>query len=158
MREHTTKQLLGLAFLCAGLLACGALSPVTEKPKVTVNTVSLSSAGFSGMTGKVGMDIYNPNAFGLPLTRVEWTLSVGNAKAVSGAFDLSDTIPAKASAPVEGSLRVDATSAIAVAAQLASGERTYTIQGRLHFQTRFGNLSVDIAGQGEIASLLSRGW
>lgn len=152
--RNATKQLLLFGLLSASLLACGALSPVAEKPKVTVKGVSLSSVGFSGMTGEVAMEVFNPNSFGIPLTRVEWTLSVGNAKAVSGAFDLSETIPAKASAPVVGSLRIDASSAIRVVGELASGARTYTLQGRLHFQTRFGKLSVDIAGQGEIADLL----
>jgi LEA14-like dessication related protein len=148
---HPKLLLISLALM---LTACGALSPVAEKPKVTVNTVSLSAAGFTGIRGELGMDVYNPNGFGLPLTRVDWSLSVGSAKAVSGSFKLSDTVPAKASVPVVGSLTIDAASAIGVASELASGVRTYTLRGTLHFQTRFGNLSVDIAGQGEIANLL----
>lgn len=147
------RKPLPLLLLTLMLGACGALSPVAEKPKVTVNTVSLSSASFTGIRGEVAMDVYNPNGFGLPLTRVDWSLSVGSARAVSGTFKLSDTIPAKASLPVLGSLTIDAASAIDVAAQLAAGARTYTLRGTLHFQTRFGNLSVDISGEGDIRSL-----
>jgi LEA14-like dessication related protein len=152
---HTRTLVPALLLALAAILAgCGALSPVAEKPKVTVQSVSLASASFTGIRGQVAMDVYNPNGFGIPLTRVDWSLSVGSAQAVSGSFDLSETIPAKASAPVMGSLRIDASSAIGVASQLAAGARTYTLRGTLHFQTRFGNLSVDIAGEGELAELL----
>lgn len=148
------NRCLLFALLCTSLVACAALSPVTEEPKVTVQTVTLRSAGFAGMKGNIAMDVFNPNAFGLPLSRVEWTLSVGSASAVSGAFDLSQTIAAKASVPVVGSMTLSTASALAVAAQLASGAHTYTLRGRLHFKTRFGNLSADITGQGEISDLL----
>lgn len=147
------SPLLLLALLTASLLGCGALAQATDKPKVEVQSVSLSSAGFTGIRGELAMSIYNPNSFGLPLSRVEWTLSVGRAQAVSGAFDLSETIAAKASTPVVGSLNINLASAVAVGQELAAGVTDYTIRGRLHFQTQFGNLSVDIAGQGDIRSL-----
>jgi LEA14-like dessication related protein len=145
-----TRPTLILAFLILSLTACGALSPMAEKPQVTVRSLSLSSAGFSGMDGEVAMDIYNPNGFGLPLNRVDWTLSVGSAQAVRGSFEMSETIPAKGSAPVTGRLHIDVSSAVGVAAAVASGVRTYDIQATLHFQTRLGELTVAVSHRGEL--------
>ncbi len=132
------------------LSACGALSPIAEKPTVTVRSVALSSAGFSGMNGTVAMDIYNPNGFALPLRQVDWTLSVGSAQAVRGSFELTETIPAKASAPVTGRLHMDVAGAVGVAASLAQGVRSYQIQATLTFQTRFGDLTANVTHNGEL--------
>jgi len=132
------------------LAACGALSPMAEKPDVTVRSVSLSAAGFTGMDGNVSMDVYNPNGFGMPLKRVEWTLSVGSAQAVRGSFELSETIPAKGSAPVEGRIHIGVGAAVGVAAAIAEGIRTYNIQATLTFQTRLGDLKANVSHQGEL--------
>ena len=132
------------------LISCGALSPVAEKPQVTVRTVSLSSASFTGIDGRIDMDVFNPNPFGMPLHRVDWALSVGSSEPVRGSFDMSETIPAKASAPVTGSIRITAASAIGITAALASGERTYNLQAELYFQTKFGELKVAVTHQAKI--------
>ncbi len=134
------------------LAACGALPPVTEKPTVTVNTLSIRSASFTGVDGLMTMDVFNPNGYSLPLRRVEWKLAVGDAQAVDGVFDLSKTIPAKNSAPIKGRLELKASSAMSVARVLAGGAKTYTIQGRMHFQTRFGDLAVDFSHEGSVAA------
>lgn len=102
------------------------------------------------MDGQVDMDIYNPNGFGLPLTRVDWTLSVGSAQAVRGTFDLSATIPAKGTAPVAGTLHIDTASAVGVAAAVASGARNYEIKATLYFQTRLGEIAANVAHSGTL--------
>lgn len=139
-----------LAVLALAAGACAALSPIAEKPDVTVRSVSLSSVGLTGMDGELDMDIYNPNGFGLPLTRVDYTLSVGTAQAVRGTFELSATIPAKGTAPVSGTFRIDTASAVGVAASVASGARNYEIAATLYFQTRFGEVAASVTHNGTL--------
>jgi LEA14-like dessication related protein len=142
---------LTLVLSCAVILAsCGALSPIAEKPKVTVRSVSLSSASFTGIDGTIAMDVFNPNSFGVPLNRVTWALSVGGSDPVRGSLDMNDSIPAKSSVPVTGAIRISAGAAIGITAALVSGNRTYNLQVELFFQTKFGEISVSVTHQAEI--------
>lgn len=136
-----------IPFLSTG---CGLLSTVAETPSAEVTDVSLSSAGFSGVKGELGLNVYNPNGFGLPLHRVDWNLSIGSAQAVAGSVEMSETIPAKASLPVTTSLSINALDAIQVARQLAAGARTYSLRGTLYFQSRYGELTFDLQHTGEL--------
>lgn len=137
------------------MAACGAAPPVTEKPTVTVNSLSISSATFTGVRGKMAMDVFNPNGYGLPLRRVEWKLAVGDAQAVDGVIDFSKTIDAKNSTPVTGELKIGASSAMSIARVMAGGANTYTLQGRMHFQSRFGDIRVDFSHQGSVKAELA---
>jgi hypothetical protein len=69
---------------------------------------------------------------------------------VRGSFELSETIPAKASAPVEGRIHIGVGAAVGVAAAIAEGIRTYNIQATLTFQTRLGDLKANVRHQGEL--------
>jgi LEA14-like dessication related protein len=144
---------LRLAFAvaaCLPLAAC-VLAPV-EKPTAQVRDVSLGTASYTTLLGELDLDVQNPNAFGLPLSSIEWQLSIAGAPAVSGRADLAQTIPAKGSAPVATTLRVDLREATGVALALGRGARDYRIDARLHFQTRFGDLAVDLQHQGSLSS------
>ncbi len=123
-----------------------------EKPTAEVRGVTVSSAGFSGMTGELRLDVMNPNSFGVPLSGIDWQLSVGGARAVTGRIELQQTIPAKGVAPITTSLTIDARDAIAVAGSLAGGARDYQISARLHFSTQIGQLDVDIQHTGRLDS------
>lgn len=139
--------------LAATLLAtsgCSLFMRSIEKPTAEVRDVSLTNAGFTGPTGQLDLDISNPNAFGVPLSGVEWQLSVGNTRAVTGAVQLQANIPARGVAPVTTTLTIDARDAIAVGGALASGARTYQLDARLTFSTKIGPLTVDIHHEGTL--------
>ena len=121
-----------------------------EKPTAEVRDVTVSSAGFSGVTGELRLDVMNPNGFGVPLSGIDWQLSIGGARAVTGRVELQQTIPAKGVAPVTTSLTIDARDAIAVASSLAGGARNYQITARLHFSTQVGQLDVDLSHSGTL--------
>lgn len=121
-----------------------------EKPKATVRDVSVASAGFSGVTGKLDVDVMNPNGFGVPLSGVDWQLSIGGARAATGSAQLSREIPAKGVAPIETSLTVSATDAITVASLVASGSRDYQLHAEFHFSTTVGPIDVAIDHTGTL--------
>jgi len=136
----------------AMLTGCSLFMHSIEKPTAKVRGVSVSSAGFTGVTGELALDVMNPNSFGVPLSGIDWQLSVGGTRAVTGTVQLTQTIPAKGVAPVMTSLSIATTDAILVGGALAQGARNYRIDVRLHFSTSVGQVDVDVAHTGELAS------
>ena len=149
MRLASPLRRLAVLALVAPLTACFLARPV-EKPTATVRSASLSVASVTSIDGQLALDIMNPNAFGVPLSGIEWELSIGGAAAVSGRVETSQTIPAKASAPVTTSLHIDLSAAIGAASAVARGARDYQLRARLHFSTQLGDLTVDVDHRGSL--------
>lgn len=150
-------RLMSLACMLALAGACAHLPRGLEKPTAEVREVWVSSASMSGMRGQIDLDVFNPNGFAVPMARVDWQLSIGQVRAMSGSFSVNTEIPAKGTAPVAVELHLDARDAIAVARGLGLGERGYTLEAVLHFSTRVGPIEVAVAHSGDIsegASLL----
>jgi len=135
---------------CAALSGCSIFMRSIEKPKASVRDVSISAAGFGGVSGQMQLDVTNPNGFGVPLSGIDWELSLGGARAATGTVQLSQTIPARGVAPVATSLTVTTRDALAVASALGGGARTYAVKARLHFSTPVGELNVDVAHEGTL--------
>ncbi len=141
-----------VALTCLAISGCSLFMRSIEKPQATVRDVEVTSAGFTGVTGELKLDVMNPNGFGVPLAGIDWQLSVGGARAVTGTVQLNQTIPAKGVAPVTTSLTIDARDAVAVASALAGGARDYRIHARLTFSTAVGPVAVDIDHAGQLGS------
>ena len=139
-----------LVALVALLSGCSMFMHSIEEPKATVEDVSITSAGWSGVTGKLDLDVMNPNNFGVPISRIDWTLSINGSRAVTGRVDLSETIPARGHAPVSTQLTIDARDAIAVGTSLAAGGREYRLDARLHFAAGLAGVDVTISHQGTL--------
>lgn len=140
---------LAVFALIAPLAACFLARPV-EKPTATVRSASLHVASVTAIEGQLALDVMNPNAFGVPLSGIEWELSIAGSGAVRGRAEASQTIPAKASAPVTTSLRIDLSAALDAAGALARGARDYQLRARLHFSTQLGDLTVDLDHRGSL--------
>jgi len=134
------------------LSGCSLFMNSMEKPKAEVRSVSLTNAGFTGVTGELNLDVTNPNGFGVPLSAIDWQLSVGNNRAVTGSVQLQANIPARGVAPVTTSLTIDARDAITVGTALASGARTYQLDAKLTFSTQIGPLTVEIHHEGTLGT------
>jgi LEA14-like dessication related protein len=143
-------RLVAMALLAVGVPGCSLFMHSIERPTAKVRGVSVSSAGFSGVSGELALDVTNPNNFGVPLSGIDWTLSVGGARAVTGTVQLSQTIPARGVAPVTTSLSIAASDALAVGGALATGAHNYQIDVRLHFATTVGQIDVDVQHSGEL--------
>ena len=141
---------LAVVVALAPFAACFLARPV-ETPTATVRSASLSATSLTAIEGELALDVMNPNAFGVPLSGIEWQVSIGGARAVSGRAEATQTIPAKASAPVTTSLRVDLRDAVDAATAVARGARDYQLDLRLHFSTQLGDLSVDVHHRGTLA-------
>ena len=122
-----------------------------ERPTATVRNVSVSSAGFGGVTGQLQVDVMNPNSFGVPLSEIDWQLSVGGSRAATGQVSLQQTIPAQGVSPITTTLSISTMDAVMVAAALGSGAHTYTLDAHFHFSTAVGPLDVEVQKTGELA-------
>jgi LEA14-like dessication related protein len=139
-----------LLLVCTQVLGCSIFMRSIERPQAKVRDVSVSSAGLTGVTGRLQLDVTNPNSVGVPLSGIDWQLSVGGARAVTGRAQLSQTIPARGVAPITTSLTIDARDAMAVASALASGVRDYQLVASLHFSTVVGQLDVEVEHRGTL--------
>jgi len=139
-----------LAVAALAMSGCSMFMHSIEEPKATVRDVSITSAGFTGVTGVIDLDVMNPNNFGVPLSGIDWTLSINGARAITGKIQLSQTIPARGTAPVSTSLTVDVRDAIAVGTSLATGGRAYRLDATLHFSTGLSGVSVAVSHSGQL--------
>jgi LEA14-like dessication related protein len=138
-------------------IGCSMFLRSMERPQVAVRDVTVSSAGFAGISGQMQLDVTNPNGFGVPLSGIDWQLSIGGSRAVRGTIELSQTIPARGVAPVTTSLTIDARDAIGVASTLARGARGYQVTAQVHFSTGIGRLDVEVEHSGTLgAGMLGR--
>ena len=149
-------RLVALACVTA-LSGCSLFLHSIEKPKADVTSVSMASASFTGVTGELALNVTNPNNFGVPLSGIDWQLSIGGTRAVTGSVQLSQTIPARGVAPVTTSLSIGTGDAIAVAGVLARGARDYQISVKLHFSTTVGQIDVDVAHTGQLGTQTASG-
>lgn len=141
--------ILAIVALASG---CSIFLRSIEKPTAEVRAVSVSSVGFGGVAGELQLDVTNPNSFGVPLAGIDWQLSIGGSRAVTGTVQLSQTIPARGVAPVTTTLAIDARDALLVASALARGARDYKVDVTLHFSTRAGEVAVDVAHTGHLGT------
>jgi LEA14-like dessication related protein len=135
---------------CAALTGCSLFMHSIEKPTASVRGASLSRAGLAGVSGQMQLDVSNPNPFGVPLSGVDWQLTIGGARAVTGTVQLSQTIPARGVAPVTTSLTIAASDAVDVVQAIASGAHDYQIAAVLHFSTTVGPIDVRVQYAGTI--------
>ena len=145
------RSLVVISATCTVLAGCSLFMHSIERPTAKVRDVSVSSVGLTGVSGQLQLDVTNPNNFCVPISGIDWQLSIGGARAVTGTVQLSQTIPARGVAPVTTSLAIDARDVVAVASALASGVRDYQIDAKLHFSTSVGQLDVDVQHTGTLA-------
>lgn len=138
--------------LLAVLTGCSLFTRSIERPSAKVRDVSLSSAGFSGVSGELSLDVTNPNPVGVPLSGIEWELQIGGTRAMSGTVELSKTIPARGVAPVTTMLRLAAGDALTAGSALASGARDYKVRARLRFATPVGPIEVEVQHAGTLGA------
>ena len=124
------------------------MGPAVQNPKVEVKSVSMESFSLRGVDGQMELNIANPNPVSLPLRYIEWEMSVGGDRAVSGHIDVPENLPANGAAPVSVALEVLAADAFRVAPHLAAGARDYQLHGVLHFQSPIGDMSVGFESSG----------
>jgi LEA14-like dessication related protein len=106
-------------------------------PRFSLEGISINSLGFTQIGFDVRLRVHNPNAFGLPVGKLDYALAVaGNQVARAAALDVAP-VSAGGSAIVTIPVRLDLASAGRAAAALTGG----------------GNVPVDLDGKANLAGL-----
>jgi LEA14-like dessication related protein len=90
-------------------------------PRFAVEGIALRSMGFSEIALDVRLRVKNPNAFALPLGRIDYALAIGGAPVARADGAALAGVPGGASAVVAIPVRLDVGSAGRAAADLARG-------------------------------------
>lgn len=77
----------------AAVSACAGLKPNLQAPQVSVRNVTMGKFDFSGLDVLVDLRVQNPNDLDLPLTGIEYGLSLQNIRVAEGRQAKSVTLP-----------------------------------------------------------------
>ncbi len=106
-------------------------------PRFALEGVSVRSVGFTEITFDVRMRVRNPNAFALPLGKLDYALAVAGSPVVRAAGVALEAVPGAGSAVVAIPVRLDVGSAGRAAVDLARG----------------GEVQVDLSGHANLAGI-----
>lgn len=115
-----------------GVTASGRL-PLPRPPRVEVRSLRLDALDGEGARVVLDLGVDNPNAFGLTLAELRYTLHVDNRRWASGSMDRSAAVPAHGTGRLSLPLELDFAAIGGEAWQVltGSGAIDYTLEGRL---------------------------
>lgn len=119
-----------VAFFALWVLSgCAALSKHVEPPKVALHSLKIKPMSGLDVGVRVELTVENPNAFSLPLRRVDYALSLANQQLVTGSSEHSVTVPAGGKKTVALDMSTNLINSLLLANQLmsASADSSQTI-------------------------------
>jgi LEA14-like dessication related protein len=128
-RNAVRNALLAAALLVAG---CVPLGQQFQSPEVTVETLRINRIADGKADLLIGLRLFNPNAYALPVERIEVDLTIDARPAATGRSVHVEPLSARGEAKVELSGRVD-VGAIATA-MVAAGSLLpveYVVKGTI---------------------------
>ncbi len=91
----------------AAISACAGMKPNLLAPEVAVRSVTMGKLDFSGLDVMVNLRVKNPNDLSLPLTGIEYALSLQDVKVAEGKQAKSVTLPALGEADMQLGMTVN---------------------------------------------------
>jgi LEA14-like dessication related protein len=101
-----------LGVMLVVLASCASIGPHFEKPTVQVKRIQWVSGNWNSQRLKVGLGVRNDNAIALPLTGLDYELTLNTVKIGHGHLDQAVTIPAHADQIVEVDLELNLQTAL----------------------------------------------
>ena len=152
MNRISNRRIVTLSFLGPLLLALVACAPI-QRPKADLRKVALIRVDLSGLDFQLDFDVFNPNAFGLPLRRVNWSVTLFNTHLGNGMGNFNQLIPANGSTHVNVPLSLGYEGIIVTVDRISRGEDIpYDISGSIRFETNFGAVEVPFHAVGTLAN------
>ena len=133
MNAHCARALRQtLPMVTLLLAACGPLNPRFDPPEVTLEALRIMRIVDAKADLSIGLRVYNPNAYALPVQRVEFEVTIDGRPAATSRSARIETLPARGDAMVDLSGRVDvgaiATALMRLGSQLPID---YTLKGTI---------------------------
>jgi LEA14-like dessication related protein len=118
-------------------------------PIVTLRDVRVASMGLNGGNLDVVLNVYNPNAYRLDATRLNYQLQVDSTPLANGVMDSRFTVQDKDSTQVRIPVAFSWSGVGAgVRSVLSSGAVNYRIMGDVTVATAVGNFTVPFSQTG----------
>ena len=119
------------------LTACGpngaGIKGIAEPPGVSVQDVSFQRFSWQGGEALISINLSNPNAFPLPLTGVDYALTLNGVEVGMGSREQSVQIPARQSRLVQFPLTLSFVNMASVLPGLMrQGTIQYQLSGSVH--------------------------
>ena len=89
-----TIRRIALPMLLLFLSGCSVLAPKFEKPQITVTGIALVGGNFLQQNFRVTVNVHNPNARTLPVTRLHIEMHVGGEQIATGLNAQPFVVPA----------------------------------------------------------------
>ncbi|MEM7430601.1 MAG: LEA type 2 family protein [Pseudomonadota bacterium] len=89
------------------LQSCASLEGLIQTPSVSLNSIKVTDLDFSGQTFSLGFDVSNPNPFSLPITSINYSVSLDGEHFAGGKTDADLTVPAQGDTEFAISVELD---------------------------------------------------
>jgi LEA14-like dessication related protein len=118
-----------------------------KDPKLTFRSAALEALDMEGATVAFTWDLENPNAFGVDLARVGWTIDVEGTRVAAGDLPGGLQIKANGTSPVTFPVRVRFQDVPGIVSLLGSGkdEIGYRLGGTIGLRTPIGILDLPLS-------------
>jgi len=74
------------------LMNCQSFNSIVQEPKLSLKSVELAGISFTGVNMVVHVNVENPNAFSIPLPKIDWQLFINSASFIQGTLKNDKTI------------------------------------------------------------------
>ena len=101
------KKLKYPAFLLAILITnCQSFNSFVQEPRLSFNSMEIAGINFNGVNLIAHVDVENPNAFSIPLPKIDWELFINTASFISGTLKNDKTLKKQETVTVDIPLSV----------------------------------------------------
>ena len=150
-RRHLPRYIVAAIAVSASLQCASLAKKIFDPPQSGVDRVEIRSVALTGAELVVHVKINNPNSVGAMLNRLEYTLDVDGERLVRGQKEDKTTIAANGLSMVALPLSVSyAGMRAGIAGALTKKALPFSFTGKVVLDSPVGDLSFDIAENGEI--------
>jgi LEA14-like dessication related protein len=126
------KKLIPLLLILAALQACTAVPGLIERPRISVQDVSLQNLSLQQGSALIRLSLTNPNQFPIPLRGVRYALNLNGRQVANGAQMQNRNINANETVAVDIPVQMNMTELFRVVpVVLQQGGAQYELQGEI---------------------------
>lgn len=132
---------------------CAALQQAAVYPRASVAGVEVQDIGFTALTLAFDVSVTNPYTVTLPILGLDFALQSSGTQFLSGAVDVSSSIPAGETRSVAVPIRVPYREIYDVISGIQAGSKLpYQADMELHVDAPFlGKIGLPLEAKGEIS-------
>lgn len=107
MQTPSGSRAVVIAAIALSLPSCASLEDVIQSPGVTLNTIEIQDIDFSAQTFVLGFEVSNPNPFPLPISSIDYGVTLDGERFASGRTAADISVPASGRSDIAISVELD---------------------------------------------------